>query len=170
MPHIHAQIDFVVSAFILNSSGSKVLLVQHRKLNGWFPPGGHIELHETPDDALWREIWEETGLLRSQLTVLGPTQHSPTNRWDNLPDVENHNTCALITPYAMDVHDFPPLPGHRHVAFVYMLQTSCDDVWLEESAHVDIRWCDREDLEGLCLLPSITDYCRNLLNNTTEVT
>jgi len=40
MAHIHAEIDFVVSGFITHED--KVLLVNHKKLNLWLPPGGHI--------------------------------------------------------------------------------------------------------------------------------
>ena len=39
-----------------------MLLVKHKKLGVWLYPGGHIERHETPDEALIREVKEETGL------------------------------------------------------------------------------------------------------------
>jgi ADP-ribose pyrophosphatase YjhB (NUDIX family) len=33
-----------------------VLLVYHRKLAMWLPPGGHVEPNELPDDAAVREV------------------------------------------------------------------------------------------------------------------
>ena len=41
--------------------GGRVLFVEHPQ-RGWEIPGGHLELGETPDEALHRELKEETGL------------------------------------------------------------------------------------------------------------
>ncbi|MCX6799315.1 MAG: NUDIX domain-containing protein [Candidatus Diapherotrites archaeon] len=38
------------------------LLIKHKKLGKWLPPGGHMEKNETPDDALQRELMEELGI------------------------------------------------------------------------------------------------------------
>ncbi|MBL6884095.1 NUDIX hydrolase [Candidatus Poseidoniaceae archaeon] len=42
-------------------NGGRVLFVEHPE-RGWEIPGGHVEFEETPDDALLRELYEETGL------------------------------------------------------------------------------------------------------------
>lgn len=39
-----------------------VLLVKHRKLGMWLPPGGHIEPNELAHVAAEREFFEETGI------------------------------------------------------------------------------------------------------------
>lgn len=46
--------DLVIGAFLIHNN--KVLLIHHKKLNLWLPPGGHIEKNETPDDAVKREF------------------------------------------------------------------------------------------------------------------
>lgn len=52
---------FTATAVVHRPNGD-VLMVFHRKLNCWLCPGGHIEKDELPDEAVLREIFEETGL------------------------------------------------------------------------------------------------------------
>lgn len=39
-----------------------LLLVHHRRLQAWVPPGGHVEPNELPHEAALREVKEETGM------------------------------------------------------------------------------------------------------------
>jgi 8-oxo-dGTP pyrophosphatase MutT (NUDIX family) len=64
-----------VRALIINPEG-KVLLIQGRDSTNptntwWFTPGGGIEIGETPDQALIREVLEETGLIIENPVPLG---------------------------------------------------------------------------------------------------
>lgn len=64
-----------VRALIVNPE-SKVLLIQGRdstnpKNTWWFTPGGGIEIGETPEQALSREVLEETGLIIKNPVPLG---------------------------------------------------------------------------------------------------
>ncbi|MBT5285802.1 MAG: NUDIX domain-containing protein [Euryarchaeota archaeon] len=42
--------------------GGRILFVEHPQ-RGWEIPGGHLEEHEQPEDALLRELKEETGMI-----------------------------------------------------------------------------------------------------------
>lgn len=54
--------EVTVGALILNSEG-KLLLVKSHKWNDQFViPGGHVEVGEKIEDAVKREVKEETGL------------------------------------------------------------------------------------------------------------
>ena len=46
---------------IFSEDDSKVLLVKRRDIPIWVLPGGGIEFGETPQDAVIREVFEETG-------------------------------------------------------------------------------------------------------------
>lgn len=52
---------FNVTVYVTNEEG-KFLLIRHKKLQKWLPPGGHIEANERPDVAALREVKEETGI------------------------------------------------------------------------------------------------------------
>lgn len=129
MAHINELIDYVVNAFIVHDD--KVLLIHHKALDRWIPVGGHIELDEDPDEALYREIKEETGL--DQVQILS-----------DKPDLDSPGTKFLLTPRYMDIHHISDT--HQHVCFIYFATTDTAEVALEEEAHHAIRWFDRAEL------------------------
>lgn len=51
-----------IGALIFNPDGKLFLLKSHKWKDKYTIPGGHVELGETIEDALKREIKEETGL------------------------------------------------------------------------------------------------------------
>lgn len=50
-----------VAAAIFDESGENVLLIKRRDNGHWEPPGGVLELDETVEQGLRREVLEETG-------------------------------------------------------------------------------------------------------------
>lgn len=77
MPHIHTepgQHDPTVSAYIVrvDTDEPRLLLHMHKKLKKLMQPGGHVELRETPWQAILHELTEETGYQPAQLQVLQP--------------------------------------------------------------------------------------------------
>lgn len=56
------------SAWIFDSSESKVLMIYHQKLEKWFQPGGHFEKSDLNlFDAATREAKEETGISEMEI-------------------------------------------------------------------------------------------------------
>lgn len=70
-------------AVITNPQGQILLIERHNAGKHYFVlPGGHIDQNETPEQAVVREVREETGLsvtiqklLRTETDGLGNTQH-----------------------------------------------------------------------------------------------
>ena len=128
MPHIHEKYDFVVTPFIVFEN--KVLLVNHPRYGVWIPPGGHIELDEDPEDALQREIKEETGL---KVEIMS-----------SKPEVNSPGTKFLLKPNYLDVHDANP--PHQHIALIYFAKTLNGEV-VKSAEHTEVKWFTSEELE-----------------------
>ncbi|HCM36442.1 MAG: hypothetical protein A3J30_03755 [Candidatus Wildermuthbacteria bacterium RIFCSPLOWO2_02_FULL_47_9c] len=90
MSHIHELIDWTVVAYVVH--GEKVLMVYHRELQKWLPLGGHIELNEDPDEALMREVQEESGIEEIEVLAAKPTVEGDTSE-----------RKFLYTPAYMDI-------------------------------------------------------------------
>ncbi len=77
----HYQLTVVIG---LMERENKILIVRRHDPehvqwhHRWEFPGGKIELHETPVDALRREVKEETGLIINSERLLGVATH----HWD----------------------------------------------------------------------------------------
>lgn len=53
---------FCVYILPYNSHNRTIFLAHHKKANMWIAPGGHIDSHELPGEAVVREAEEELGL------------------------------------------------------------------------------------------------------------
>lgn len=147
MPHIHDLIDFVVSIFIIYEN--KVLLINHKQLNKWLPIGGHIELNEDPEEALFREVKEECGL---EIEILSKK-----------PVVVSEGTKFLYTPSFLDIHKISE--DHKHIGLTYFAKAKSDKFILNKEEHKDIKWFSKEDLESaeFNLSPAVKFYIKEAL-------
>lgn len=148
MPHIHEKIDFTIAAYIVHKN--KVLLIHHKELSKWLPIGGHIELNEDTDDALFREIKEETGLLEKDLTIN-----------DNRPGIRSKGTKFLLAPEYMDIHEISST--HKHIGIVYFLKSKNSKVKLAGKEHNEIRWFDKAELKKTPMSPALRFYAGQAL-------
>jgi 8-oxo-dGTP diphosphatase len=123
------RIDFVVTGYVFNED-KKLLLIHHNKLNKWLPVGGHIEPNETPDDALRREILEETGL---NAEIFGSSDIG----------MGGNVKVNLSSPFHVNVHS---VGDHDHCSFFYVCKVDKSDVILQEEEVGGFMWVKKEDL------------------------
>ena len=130
--------DLVVSGYLIEND--KVLLIDHKKLNLWLPPGGHIDPNETPDQALIREFKEETNL---DIEIL--------NKDYTLPKGNTKEVSAL--PFHINVHS---VGDHDHCCFYYICRAkNSNNIKIEKSELNDFRWFSKEELDDERILKDI---------------
>lgn len=108
-----------VSAIIFNPEGKILLCKSHKWGNKYIIPGGHIELGEKMEEALKREIMEETGL--------------------NIYDIK---LISLKESIYSDTFQ-----EKKHFIFIdYMCKTDSNVVTLNEEAE-EYKWADIDQID-----------------------
>lgn len=138
MPDLPITRDFTATTFVVHAD--RTLLLLHRKLSIWVPPGGHIDQHELPDQAALREVFEESGLvveLLDQGGALGSVRVLP----------QPH--CILLENIG---------PGHQHIDLIYFARVRSGDLLPAERETLAARWYSWEELGE----PQIAEDIRQL--------
>jgi 8-oxo-dGTP pyrophosphatase MutT (NUDIX family) len=143
MPHIHTnpgQHDHTASAFLFRTDFDepKVVLHFHKKLGSYMQFGGHVELNETPWQAVIHELREESGYDIDQLKIL-----QPKKRLKKLGG-------AVIHPQPINHSTHPIGTDHFHTDSTYALITSEEPRHQpDEGESTDIRLFTRAELIDL---------------------
>src|SRR5262245_17369217 len=137
--------DFTATTFVVQEG--RTLLLLHRKLGKWFPPGGHIDPHELPDQAAIREVREETGLEVELLT-----------RGRRLGEV-----TILPQPYCILLEDISPT--HQHIDLIYFARVCGGNLaHAEREAHA-ARWLTWEALDHPEIAEDICELGRRAIES-----
>jgi 8-oxo-dGTP pyrophosphatase MutT (NUDIX family) len=123
------SLDIVVASLIINEK--EILLIHHKKLNKWLPPGGHIEKNETPDEAIKREIKEE---LNSDLELISYKK----------PFFFEKN--SLVFPFYINKHKISD--EHYHYCLYYLGKLKNTNINIEKNEILNYKWVKIQELEN----------------------
>ncbi|MSR68112.1 NUDIX domain-containing protein [Candidatus Peribacteria bacterium] len=139
------QRHFTATAFIIDSK-KRTLLLWHKRLKRWMPPGGHLDPNETPEAAAKRECKEETNL---DVEIVGDSQL----------DLFAGNPAEgrmLIKPIAMLLEVIPACPerheeAHEHMDFLFIAKPIDESqaVKITEEESSRMQWFTREEVKTL---------------------
>ncbi len=139
------QRHFTATAFVIDSR-KRVLLLWHKRLGRWMPPGGHVDDNETPEDTAKRECKEETNL---DVEILGEDH-------DDLFAMNPHEGRMLKKPVALLLENIPASeernePAHQHMDFLYRARPLDESqvLTLAEDEARELKWFTRGEVEVL---------------------
>lgn len=122
---------FTASAWIVNRSRSKVLLVYHNIYNSWTWTGGHADGEENLLQTALREVREETGL-------------------NSIKPVSKEIFSIEIIPVSGHIKSGRYVSSHLHLNVTYLVQADENEITrIKEDENSDIGWFEPEKLDSL---------------------
>ncbi|OIO53505.1 hypothetical protein AUJ46_04885 [Candidatus Peregrinibacteria bacterium CG1_02_54_53] len=110
------------TAFVVDSQ-NRTLLLWHKRMQRWMPPGGHVDPNESPEETAQRECKEETGL---DVEIIGDgSTPLTTGEQTDIFAGNREEGRILKRPIAFLLENIPESPernepAHQHMDCVYL--------------------------------------------------
>ena len=122
---------FTASAWIVNRSRSRVLLIYHNIYGSWTWTGGHADGEENLLQTALREAQEETGL-------------------NSIKPVSREIFSIEIIPVSGHIKSGRYVSSHLHLNVTYLVQADENETpRIKEDENSDIGWFEPEKLDSL---------------------
>lgn len=140
---------FCTTTYIFNEEGDKCLLIRHKKLPFFLPPGGHIDENEDYLESSQREVAEELGFAKEALSYPAYLQ-------------EKDGVC--LQPWAIQKYTIIP-NEHFHYDLVFGAIVK-DDTPIKpgEGESQNIQWFEVKDIDSL----ETTDECKSNIKRMSQ--
>ena len=125
------------SALVVDATGTRTLLMHHRKLGRWFQPGGHADGDTNLAAVALKEAYEETGIAGLQVYV---------------PAID------------VDIHEVrpPAEEPHLHLDTRFLVVAPLDAVEQGNDESLALRWVTESQLDEL--EPALDASTRRLIS------
>lgn len=132
---------WVTTVYLVNSN-RKVLLTWNKNLQTWIPVGGHIDPGETPEEAVVREVAEETGF---EFEFVSPHKK------------EDYGNVRLMKNHLVQIENVPH--HNKHMNFIFYGRCTKYDETSSTDEDEKLRWFSEKELaeEKSDFLPSVWD-------------
>jgi 8-oxo-dGTP pyrophosphatase MutT (NUDIX family) len=120
------------TAFVVDRTRNKTLLVRHRKLGRWLPPGGHCDGDSDVRRVALREAREETGLKSLHLIDR------------RVFDIDIHAIPASVRE-----------PEHKHFDVRFLFEADQEEPLAISAESDGLCWIPLHTLTSYTLLPSV---------------
>ena len=123
---------FTATGIVFNHK-NEILMIHHNSLCVWLPPGGHIDENELPENAVLREIFEETG-IKAKI----------------IPIMRGIKSCGeLALPFTMLLEDIEGNGTHNHIDMIYLCNAINEDFIPQEKEISGIGWFSFDKIKEL---------------------
>jgi ADP-ribose pyrophosphatase YjhB (NUDIX family) len=131
---------FTATGIVFNSR-HEVLMVKHKKLKVWLPPGGHVDENELPNEAALREIFEETGVKAEVIS-------SPLSSQLDLR-LNDRGCKVLPRSLVMLLEDIDGDGMHNHIDLIYVCKAISDEIILQTTEVYEVGWFSMAEFSQL---------------------
>ncbi len=121
-----------VTTIYLVRENKEVLLTWNKNINTWIPVGGHIDPGETPEEAIKREVEEETGFEFDFI-------HQPIT--------ESKGLVRVLKPNRIQIERVPHHNLHMNIVFYGKCKSYNDKSETDEKEK--LKWFSQSDLDEI---------------------
>lgn len=142
MPHIHTQPDqhdMTVSAYIVRQIDNvwHCMVHFHKKLDVYMQVGGHMELNETPWQALAHELEEESGYTLDELQLVQPSKNA----------VQTKGNITHPVPFSMNTHNVGNQHYHSDLCYGFVAENLPENETADGESD-NMQWLTLSELHG----------------------
>lgn len=142
MMAIDSKPTVLCSTLYLINDKLEFLLLNHRKLKKWVPPGGKIEHGETPHQAAIRECYEEVGIQAKLLYFSMPENEQAMVKY-----------ATEFNPESVDQN-----PTLQYIFFNEPVTSNINVIISDEAT--ECNWFSLKKIQSLDSFPSVYKWCK----------